>query len=318
MGCCSAPTIDRPNLDEAPATTTNGLPAAVHAIAQSDSSERVAFDGGPSHVGTHRPEIPLDGEGGVRRVKLRPFFVDVGPVTNARFAAFVVATGYKTESERYGWGPVFAGLVPEAERVPSHPATPWWVMRDGACWHSPEGPGSSVDNRADHPVVHVSWEDANAFASWADGRLPTEAEWEHAARGKMEGDARFPWGEREPNDTDFTPANIWQGRFPSLNSCVDGWFGTSPVGAFPSNAAGLYDMTGNVWEWTADAFRIRSLTNIAKARNKEARETSQRVMKGGSFLCHKSYCYRYRIAARSGTVPNSASSNTGFRVFYDT
>jgi formylglycine-generating enzyme len=287
-------------------------------IADARAPARILFRSGRSHAGTHTPAIPHDGEGLVRTVRVKPFAVDAVPVTNTRFAAFVEATGYVTEAERFGWSSVFCYLLPDPEAVPpAVPDLPWWVKCDGACWHRPEGPTSGVLDRADHPVVHVSWLDAKTFAAWAEGRLPTEAEWEHAARGGLGGDPRFPWGDKEPNDTDFLPANIWQGRFPLENTCADGWLGTSPVGSFPPNGAGLYDMVGNVWEWTCEAFRIRSESRTARMRNDLARVESQKVMKGGSFLCHLSYCYRYRIAARSGTAADSGSSNTGFRVFYD-
>ena len=315
MSCCA----QRPDLSaEAPASGPR-TSADIGRIADARPPARVAFGGGKSHIGTFRPEIRADGEGLVREVKLRPFAADATPVTNARFAAFVAATGYVTESERYGWGPVFHGLLPDPTAYPpSQSRTPWWVICDGAWWAEPEGPGSHLRDRADHPAAHVSWADACAFAAWAGGRLPSEAEWEHAARGGLLGDPRFPWGDREPDDAEFLPCNIWQGRFPLENSCADGWLGTSPVGSFAPNGAGLYDMAGNVWEWTAEPFVIRSASRAARARNEEARSQNQKVMKGGSFLCHISYCYRYRIAARSGTAADSGTSNTGFRVFYDT
>lgn len=145
--------------------------------------------------------------------------------------------------------------------------------------------------------------------------MPSEAEWEHAARGDL-ADPKFPWGDTEPDD-ETVFANIWQGQFPHHNAMTDGYFGTSPVGAFTANGAGLFDMSGNVWEWTNDPFRIRSLSRQAKARNAQARETREMVLKGGSFLCHISYCYRYRIAARSALTADSCASNTGFRVAYD-
>lgn len=313
MACCAGRQTLAPAHDGGAPGPRPGL-----AFADATPPPRIAFAGGDSHSGTLRPELPQDGEGLVRQHRLRPFAVDSVPVTNARFAAFVAATGHVTESERFGWGPVFRHLLPDPAVVPpSDTRVPWWVRLDGACWHAPEGPGSTVADRADHPVTHISWADATAFAAWAGGRLPTEAEWEHAARGGLAGDPRFPWGEQEPDDVTFLPANIWQGRFPDLNSRADGWLGTSPVGAFPANGAGLHDMMGNVWEWTADPFLIRSLSREARLRNHHARRENQKVMKGGSFLCHRSYCYRYRIAARSGTAADSGTSNTGFRVFYD-
>lgn len=298
-------------------TLTVGASPDVLAIADATAPERVHFEGGPSHVGTHRPEIPQDGEGLVRQVRLKPFAAEAHTVTNARFAAFVADTGFVTEGERIGWGVVFRGLLEDPSRIPpSQSRTPWWGVVPGACWHSPEGPGTTVADKPTHPVTHISWSDARAFADWAGGRLPTEAEWELAARGGLEGDPRFPWGEQEPNDTDFFPCNIWQGRFPDQNTRADGFMGPAPVDSFAPNGAGLYQMCGNVWEWTAEPFTVRSASRLAKARNAQARAENQKVMKGGSFLCHISYCYRYRIAARSGTAADSGTSNTGFRVFH--
>ncbi|BCH27305.1 formylglycine-generating enzyme family protein [Mesorhizobium sp. L-8-3] len=314
MSCCAH------RQTPASATPLDGAArrADIVRIADPTPPPRIGFSGGRSHVGTLRPEIRSDGEGLVREVRLRPFAVDAAPVTNARFAAFVAETGYRTEAERLGWGPVFRGLLADpSAHPPSASSTPWWVYCEGAWWAEPEGPGSHVRDRADHPVTHMSWADAGAFAQWAGGRLPTEAEWEHAARGGLAGDPRFPWGDREPDDADFLPCNIWQGRFPGDNACADGWLGTSPVGAFAPNQAGLHDMVGNVWEWTSEPFMIRSASRAARLRNRQAAEASQKTMKGGSFLCHISYCYRYRIAARSGTSADSGSSNTGLRVFYD-
>ena len=164
--------------------------------------------------------------------------------------------------------------------------------------------------------MHVSWSDAAAFAAWAGGRLPTEAEWEHAAKGGDDG-ARFPWGAEEPTDTVAGLCNIWQGDFPHRNSVADGFAGTAPADAFRPNGFGLFNMCGNVWEWCADPFRVRSLSGAAKARNRAATAERERVMKGGSYLCHRSYCYRYRIAARSGRSPDTSAGHTGFRVAYD-
>lgn len=290
-------------------------PPSSPAGSRGSPAERVHFAATRSFVGTDRPMLPQDGEGPRRAVKLAPFWLEQTTVTNARFATFVDATGYVTEAERFGWSPVFRGLLGEDAPAPSATSTPWWVKVDGACWSAPEGPGTSILGREDHPVVHVSWADAKAFAAWCGGRLPTEAEWEHAARGGL-ADPRFPWGEAEPDDQTFY-ANIWQGQFPHTNTRVDGYLGTSPVGAFAPNGAGLYDMAGNVWEWNADAFRVRSLSRQAKARNENATRTQEKLLKGGSFLCHISYCYRYRIAARSALTADSSASNTGFRVAYD-
>ena len=190
-----------------------------------------------------------------------------------------------------------------------------WEEVIGASWSAPEGPGSSIVGREEHPVVHLSWDDAQAFAAWCGGRLATEAEWEHAARGGLL-DPRFPWGDDEPDDHTVY-ANIWQGRFPDINLMTDGYFGTSPVTAFPANGAGLHDMAGNVWEWTSDNFHVAASSPSARQRNVDAITAGEKVLKGGSFLCHRSYCYRYRIAARMALTPHSSASNAGFRVAYD-
>ena len=274
------------------------------------------FEGGRSFVGTDKPEIRSDGESPRRSVKLSGFALETLAVTNRRFAEFVEASGYQTDAERFGHSAVFAGLLPTgAQPLGAAPQTPWWLKVDGADWMHPEGPDSDIEQRWNHPVAHVSWSDARAFAEWTGGRLPTEAEWEYAARAGDDS-VRYPWGDQEPDD-DHLLCNIWQGRFPSENTCLDGYYGTAPVDSFSPNPAGIFNMSGNVWEWTADAFRVRSLSRQARVRNRRARDHEQKVLKGGSFLCHASYCYRYRIAARSGVDADSSASNVGFRVAHD-
>ncbi|MCO5734235.1 formylglycine-generating enzyme family protein [Rhizobium sp. SSA_523] len=276
----------------------------------------IAVKGGESYVGTDEPVLSVDGEGPERKVVLADFHLEAETVTNARFAEFVRDTGYVTEAERFGCAAVFTGLLADKALVAQNVAqTPWWARVDGATWHAPEGPGSSIETRMDHPVTQVSYHDALAFCAWVGGRLPTEAEWEHAARGGNQR-RRFPWGNEEPTDETIL-CNIWQGRFPQHNSLADGYYGTAPVRSFVPTEQGFYNLSGNVWEWTGDAFRIRSLSRRAKLRNEAARKSRDKVLKGGSFLCHKSYCYRYRIAARMALSADSASSNTGFRVAYD-
>lgn len=275
----------------------------------------VWINGGRSHVGTDRPEIKSDGESPKRPLKLSPFGMSDCAVTNAEFACFTESTGYKTDAERLGWSFVFRGLL-DASTAPKAPDAPWWSGVADACWAQPTGPGSSWTAIADHPVVHVSYDDAAAYASWVGGRLPSEAEWEHAARGGAQA-ARYPWGDVEPDDYEFQPCNIWQGAFPETNTCQDGHFGTAPAASFEPNSLGLFNMSGNVWEWCADRFRIRSLAKADKKRNKEAQRDKERVLKGGSFLCHQSYCWRYRIAARAGRQPDNSASHCGFRVVFD-
>ena len=240
---------------------------------------------------------PDDGEGPPRAVELDAYWIDACAVTNDAFAAFVADTGYVTEAERYGWSFVFGGLLPD-DFPPTQAVAqaPWWRKVEGSSWRHPEGPHSSVESRRDHPVVHVSWNDAAAYAGWAGKRLPTEAEWEKAARGGLERMV-FPWGDELVPDGEHR-MNVWQGEFPQRNALEDGFLGTAPVRSFPANGLGLYEATGNVWEWTADRFDGRG---------------SSRVQKGGSYLCHESYCRRYRVAARQSSTPDSSTGNVGFR-----
>ena len=212
----------------------------------------VEVPGGEFLMGDVGPlAYPGDGEGPVRRVRLDPFHVDACAVSNADFERFAEATGHVTDAERYGWSFVFGGLLPDdfpPTRGVAH--APWWRQVEGADWRHPEGQGSELENRMDHPVVHVSWNDAQAYCAWSGKRLPTEAEWEYAARGGIEGKP-FPWGdELEPGGEHRM--NVWQGDFPRENSLADGFYGTCAVTAFPANGYGLHNMTGNVWEWCAD------------------------------------------------------------------
>lgn len=275
----------------------------------------VEIPGGMALIGTDRPIMPLDGEGPLRRKKLRPFLMDATAVTNARFRAFTEETGYRTDAERLGDSLVFQGLLPK-DTPPSRAVAdaPWWRMIEGANWENPFGPDSAEAQEADHPVIHVSWNDAKAFAAWAGGRLPTEAEWEHAARGGLD-DVPFPWGTAEPNDDDFQPCNIWQGQFPQNNLTLDGHFGAAPARSFEPNGYGLYNMIGNVWEMTSEPFKVRSQKKAIIAAH--AGKKGFKLTKGGSFLCHANYCYRYRIAARNSASPDTGTSHQGFRIIYD-
>lgn len=280
-------------------------------------AEAVELPGGTFVMGTNDRILPHDGEGPARPVKVAPFGIDRVAVTNDRFAAFVAATGYRTEAEGFGWSPCFAPFLREPRAGGSPlPGAPWWRPIAGASWLAPEGPGSDLAGRGRHPVVHVSWNDATAFAAWAGGRLPSEAEWELAAAGGLKA-ARYPWGDRDPDDASFLPCNIWQGEFPAHNTGRDGHIGTAPVDAFAPNPLGLLNMVGNTWEWCADLYRVRSLKRAARQADREARITGRRVMKGGSYLCHRSYCFRYRIAARSAATADSSTGHVGFRLAYD-
>lgn len=273
----------------------------------------VTISEGTALVGTNSPALKQDAEGPLRRKKIKKFACEKGAVTNAEFGKFVEDTGYKTEAERLGWSFVFfSHIAPELGLTRGVVGTEWWRSVDGANWRMPNG-SDTASATPDHPVVQVSWNDATAYANWAGGRLPTETEWEHAARGGLE-DVKYPWGDREPNDTNFFPCNIWQGQFPKDNLGKDGYKTTAPSISFDPNGYGLFNMVGNVWEWTRDLFTTSTVS--PRTRKADHFAEPRKLLKGGSFLCHASYCTRYRIAARVGNTPDSASTHTGFRVIY--
>ena len=305
--CCLPQRPDGDRADRPAASRAVGEGAAIPIA-------RVDIPGGAALIGTAAPELPNDGEGPLRRRRLARFALGETTVTNAEFDAFVSATGHVTDAERLGNSLVFQGLLPKGTPPTRAVAdAPWWRLVPGATWRKPVGP-EGEDALSDHPVVHVSWNDACAFADWAGGRLPVEAEWEHAARGGL-GDVPFPWGTREPDDAGFQPCNIWQGRFPHQDLGLDGYRGTAPARSFAPNGYGLYNMVGNVWEWTSEPFRVRSLRKAAKDAHRG--RSGFKLCKGGSFLCHRSYCYRYRIAARNSSSPDSSTSHIGFRLAFD-
>jgi formylglycine-generating enzyme required for sulfatase activity len=316
--------------------------------APSDPSGRKAppgmawIPGGAFLMGTNDMES-FPNERPAHLVEVHGFWMDEYDVTNADFARFVAATGYVTTAERpVNWDDLKKEVAPGTPRpdddalapgslvftptstpVPLNDLSAWWHWVHGANWRHPEGPGSSIEGRENHPVVQVSWFDAVAYAKWAGKRLPTEAEWEFAARGGLES-KRYIWG------NDFRPggrfmANTWQGVFPVRDSAEDGFAGTSPVGSFPANGYGLYDMAGNVWQWCGDWYRAdthleASNQNVCRDPRgpKESLDpddpySPKRVVKGGSFLCSPSYCESYRPSARRGTTPDTGLPHTGFR-----
>ncbi len=276
----------------------------------------VELHGGTFRMGDESDwAYPGDGEGPVHDVTLTPYLLDRYAVTNDAFASFVDATGFVTEAEHYGWSFVFAGLLPDD--FPDTRAVvgvEWWREVPGADWCHPEGPLTSVKGRGNHPVVHISWTDATAYCGWSGTRLPTEAEWEFAARGGESGP--FPWGtEREPGGEHRM--NVFQGAFPVADTGADGFRGTAPVDAFEPNAFGLYNTTGNVWEWCNDWYDAGYYTRSPGENPRGPLVGAGRVTRGGSYLCHHSYCRRYRVSARQGTEVASSLGNLGFRVARD-
>ncbi|MCU4802224.1 formylglycine-generating enzyme family protein [Halobacteria archaeon HArc-gm2] len=285
------------------------------------TSGMVRLDGGTFSMGTDDDVgYPEDGEGPERSVTVDPFYIDKFAVTNAQFLQFVKETDYTTDAERYGWSFVFHEFVDEESAVRQRvPGTEWWCVVAGANWFRPTGPDSHVveDDLLKHPVTHVSWRDARAYADWAGKRLPTEAEWEYAARGGHD-DRRYPWGDELVPDDEHR-CNVWQGDFPEQNTGADGYLGTAPVDAFEPNDFGLSNVCGNVWEWCADWFSPDYHASDAYDPDNPTGppDGDERVMRGGSYLCHESWCNRYRLAARSKNAPDASTGNIGFRCVVD-
>ena len=281
------------------------------------------ISGGSFTMGNSKSKgFAIDQEGPLTSINVLPFNISETTVTNEQFSTFVNETGYKTEAENLGLSFVFRGVLDDGKKSVDccNTELDWWADVEGADWKHPEGPDSNIDDRMNHPVVHVTWNDACAYCDWAGGRLPTEAEWEYAARGGLE-EKEYAWGD------ELTPegnhhCNIWQGEFPTQNTKEDGYYGTAPVKTYEPNGYGLYQVAGNVWEWCLNPARIpldffknyplKTFLEVTKGYHEE-----YMAQRGGSFLCHHSYCNRYRVAARNGNSGNSASINCGFRYVID-
>jgi formylglycine-generating enzyme len=308
---------------------------------QSTPPGMIWIPGGEFTMGTDDPNAWPD-EKPAHRVRVDGFWMDKTEVTNARFRKFVEATGYVTTAERKpDWKELKKQLPPGTPKPPDEKLVPgslvftmtkqpvrlndisqWWKWTPGASWRCPEGPGSDLKGRENHPVVQVSWDDAVAYCKWAGKRLPTEAEWEFAARGGLDRKP-FTWGDDRGASGKY--ANIWEGDFPYRNTAEDGYIRTAPAGSFKPNGYGLYDMAGNVWEWCSDWYRrdlyrlragkgtVENPRGPAKSFDPTRPYQPQRSQRGGSFLCNDSYCSRYRPSARHGCTPDTGMSHVGFR-----
>ena len=330
--------------EQPPTNVTNKVDAFNKADTNSNDttvSGMVLITGGTFEMGANNNQAAED-EYPRHKVTVAPFWMDATEVTNAQFRAFANATGYITLAERKpDWEELKKSVAPGTPRpsdevlVPAslvfkvkngtvnlHDYNQWWAWIPGANWRHPQGPGSDIRGKDDHPVVHISWMDAMAYCSWAGKRLPTESEWEFAARGGAPASI-YPWGNEHVN-TGPPKSNSWEGVFPHLNELKDGYERTAPVKSYPPNAYGLYDMAGNVWEWCSDWYdfhhykavgnqQVSNPPGPAKSNDPEEPFTAKRVLRGGSFLCNDSYCSGYRVARRMKSSPDTGMEHTGFR-----
>jgi len=309
-GCCTPGRDKSASAGDKDSSTTG-------AAADSVEHDMIDLPGATFAMGTDDAvKFPGDGEDPSREVSVGPFRLSRYAVSNREFGQFISSTGYVTDAQRFEWSFVFHLFLPDDfPDTRAAAAAPWWRQVYGADWSHPAGPQSDLDGLDDHPVVHVSWNDAQAYCEWAGTRLSTEAEWEYAARGGLVG-KRYVWGD-EFAPGGQTMCNIFEGTFPIENTAEDGYVGTAPVDAFPPNGFGFHNMAGNVWEWCADWFH----TNFHRTGPTDSPtgppSGEAKVMRGGSYMCHDSYCDRYRVSARSSNTIDSSTGNLGFRVAAD-
>lgn len=318
--CCSPESADMAVLRQSKVSQTiePRLSRSTRIAPQESLGEFVTIPAGSFLMGDHWAEgYPADGETPIHDVKLDSFSMGTTTVTNAQFDSFVQQTRYRTTAEEFGISAVFYATFqgPRSAILHNVASIPWWLAVRGANWRHPNGPDSDIVHKPDHPVVHISWDDAIAYCDWAGTRLPTEAEWEYAARGGL-AKKRYAWGNNLIVNGRWN-CNIWQGVFPSTNTADDGYLSTAPCKTYQANGYGLWQMAGNVWEWCQDWFSDEYYAASEYHNPMGPSSGEKRVLRGGSYLCHDTYCNRYRVSARSSTTPDSTSGNVGFRCVKD-